>query len=124
MRVLRTAYELREKYSYNNQVTINERSSCVALTLFATSSQMYMLGAHIIEKYSGLPYQNFVAQRVFSPLNMTTSTLWPSEATSSGLLTDTWTKDGSRIPFWFTDDISQVNAGPGGVISSAEDMVS
>ncbi|KAH9886942.1 beta-lactamase/transpeptidase-like protein [Cubamyces lactineus] len=103
MRVLRTAYELREKYSYNNQ--------------------MYMLGAHIIEKYSGLPYQNFVAQRVFSPLNMTTSTLWPSEAASSGLLTDTWTKDGRRIPFWFTDDISQVNAGPGGVVSSAEDMV-
>ncbi|KAI0655708.1 beta-lactamase/transpeptidase-like protein [Cubamyces menziesii] len=103
MRVLRTAYELREKYSYNNQ--------------------MYMLGAHIIETYSGLPYQDFVAERVFKPLNMSTSTLWPSEATSSGLFTDTWTKDGRRIPFWFTDEISQVNAGPGGVISSAEDMV-
>ena len=83
-----------------------------------------MLGAHIIETYSGLPYQDFVAERVFMPLNMSTSTLWPSEATSSGLLTDTWTKDGRRIPFWFTDEISQVNAGPGGVISSAEDMVS
>ncbi|KAI0334281.1 beta-lactamase/transpeptidase-like protein [Cubamyces sp. BRFM 1775] len=103
MRDLRTAYELREKYSYNNQ--------------------MYMLGAHIIEKYSGLTYSQFVAERLLKPLKMSTSTLSPSEAASSGLLTDTWTKDGRRIPFWFTEEDSRLTAGPGGVISSAEDMV-
>ncbi|KAI0655705.1 beta-lactamase/transpeptidase-like protein [Cubamyces menziesii] len=103
MRDLRSAYELREKYSYNNQ--------------------MYMLGAHIVEKYSGLTYPEFVAERVLKPLDMSTSTLSPSEAASSGLLTNTWTKDGRRIPFWFTEEDSRLTAGPGGVISSAKDMV-
>ena len=126
MRDLRSAYELREKYSYNNQVCIQwTTSTSMSLTLFVEPcAQMYMLGAHIVEKYSGLTYPEFVAERLLKPLDMSTSTLSPSEAASSGLLTDTWTKDGRRTPFWFTEEDSQLTAGPGGVISSARDMVS
>ncbi|KAI0640979.1 beta-lactamase/transpeptidase-like protein [Trametes meyenii] len=103
MRDLRTAYELREKWSYNNQ--------------------MFVLGAHVIEKYTNTTWLDFVAGRLFKPLNMSTTTVWPSVAIASGKLTDTWTKTGRRIPFWFTDEISRFKAGAGGVISSAEDMV-
>ncbi|KAI0776633.1 beta-lactamase/transpeptidase-like protein [Trametes elegans] len=103
MQNLRIAYELREKWSYNNQ--------------------MYVLGAHLIAKYSNTTYQDFVREHLFTPLNMSTTTYWPSEALASGKLSDAWTKNGRRIPFWFTDDIARMNSGPGGVISSAEDMV-
>ncbi|KAI8992781.1 beta-lactamase/transpeptidase-like protein [Trametes punicea] len=102
MKDLRTAYELREKWSYNNQ--------------------MYILGAHIIAVYANESYADFVTKRLFKTVGMNTSTLSPSQAIASGRLTDTWTKHGRRIPFWFTDEIAHLNAGPGGVISSAEDM--
>ncbi|KAI0669583.1 beta-lactamase/transpeptidase-like protein [Trametes maxima] len=103
MKDLRTAYELREKWSYNNQ--------------------MFVLGAHVIEKYANTTWLDFVAERLFKPLGMSATTVWPSEAIASGKLTHTWTKTGRRIPFWCTDEISRFMAGAGGVISSAEDMV-
>ncbi|OJT12302.1 hypothetical protein TRAPUB_11169 [Trametes pubescens] len=102
MRHLRTAYELREKYSYNNQ--------------------MFILGAYIIAKYANTSYPAFVTERLFKPLNMTSSTFWPSEAHASGKLSQAWTRTGRRTPFWFTDEVVPLNAGAGGVISSAEDM--
>ncbi|KAJ3002538.1 hypothetical protein NUW54_g4980 [Trametes sanguinea] len=103
MQDLRTAYELREKWSYNNQ--------------------MYIMGAHIIEQYAGTPFADFISERLFKSLGMSTTTVVPSEALASGKVTHTWTKDGRRIPFWFTDDTAYLGAGAGGVISSAEDMV-
>ncbi|KAI0645138.1 beta-lactamase/transpeptidase-like protein [Trametes meyenii] len=103
MRNLRTAYELREKWSYNNQ--------------------MFVLGAHVIEKYANTTWLDFVEERLLKPLNMSTTTTWPSRVNASGKLTHTWTKTGRRIPFWCTDEVSRFMAGAGGVISSAEDMV-
>ncbi|EIW63119.1 beta-lactamase/transpeptidase-like protein [Trametes versicolor FP-101664 SS1] len=102
MRHLRTAYELREKYSYNNQ--------------------MFMLGAHIVAKYANTSYPAFVTERLFKPLNMSSTSLWPSEAHASGKLSQAWTRTGRRTPFWFTDEAVPLNAGAGGIISSAEDM--
>ncbi|CDO69943.1 hypothetical protein BN946_scf184836.g17 [Trametes cinnabarina] len=103
MRDLRTAYELREKWSYNNQ--------------------MYILGAHVIEHFANTTYADFISRRLFKSLGMSTSTIVPSEALASRKVTDTWTKDGRRIPFWFTDESAYLGAGAGGVISSAEDMI-
>ncbi|KAI0351246.1 beta-lactamase/transpeptidase-like protein [Trametes cingulata] len=103
MKDLRTAYELREKWSYNNQ--------------------MYMLGAYLVAKYANQSYASFATERIFKRLNMTASTCSPAEAHASGKLTHTWTKDGRRIPFWFTEEMAELSAGAGGVISSAEDMV-
>ena len=54
---------------------------------------------------------------------MNSSTLSSAVANASGLLTDTWSKSGRRIPFWFDDSIGDFKAGAGGVISNAKDLV-
>ena len=54
---------------------------------------------------------------------MSSTTFLPSEAVASGEMAHSWTKQGRRIPQWFTDEMTELNAGPGGIISSAEDMV-
>ncbi|KAI0742466.1 beta-lactamase/transpeptidase-like protein [Daedaleopsis nitida] len=103
MSSLRTAYELREKWSYNNQ--------------------MYMLGAYLASHYAGMPYHEYATERIFVPLKMASTTFLPSVAQRSGKLTDAWTKAGRRIPYWFDDEMVSITAGPGGIISSPEDMV-
>ena len=85
---------------------------------------MYMVGAHVVSKFSGMSYQSFVSSRIFAPLNMSSTTFSPSKAAQSGRLTQTWTRDVRRIPFWFSDEVASLFAGAGGIISSAEDMVS
>ena len=122
MQGLRTAYELREKWSYNNQVS----SSHVAVLVEAGAHggpKMYVLGSYIVAHYSGMSYADFVEKRIFKRVGMQDTTVWPSIANSSGKLSDAWTKAGRRIPFWFDDTAVALNTGAGGVISSAEDMV-
>lgn len=86
--------------------------------------QMYILGSHIISTYSGRPYTQFARERIWEPLNMNSTTFSPVQAAKSGKRTQTWTADGRRIPFWFSDDdMVDLNAGPGGVISNVVDMV-
>ncbi|PIL26205.1 hypothetical protein GSI_11960 [Ganoderma sinense ZZ0214-1] len=100
---LRTAYELRKKWSYNNQ--------------------FFVLGAYLISHYAAMPYADFVAQRIFKPIGMSDTTFSPTIANNSGLLTHTWTPFGRRIPFWFDESVAHLKAGAGGIISSAEDVV-
>ncbi|KAF9230287.1 beta-lactamase/transpeptidase-like protein [Melanogaster broomeanus] len=102
LRYLRPAFELREQWSYNNI--------------------MYVVGAHIIATYADKPYTSFVEERIFSPLGMSSSTFSPEKAESSGKFSQGWTKDGRRLPQWFSEDTAFLFAGPGGVISSAVDM--
>ncbi|KAF9233583.1 beta-lactamase/transpeptidase-like protein [Melanogaster broomeanus] len=104
LRYLRPAFELREQWSYNNI--------------------MYMVGAHIIATYADKPYTSFVEERIFSPLGMTSSTFSPEKAESSGKFSQGWTKDGRRLPEWFSEYTAVLMAGPGGIISSAADMSS
>ncbi|KAI6121290.1 beta-lactamase/transpeptidase-like protein [Pisolithus sp. B1] len=99
---LRPAFELRERWSYNNL--------------------MYITAAHIVSKYAGQPYTSFVKERIFAPLDMASSTFSPREAAASGKYTQGWTKEGRLIPEWFTEEIAFTVAGAGGVISSAVDM--
>jgi CubicO group peptidase (beta-lactamase class C family) len=81
-----------------------------------------MISAHIISHYAG-SYTSFVKDRIFNPLNMTSTTFYPSEAVQSGEMTQAWTKNGRRIPQWFTDDVVELMCGPGGVISNGDDIV-
>ena len=68
---------------------------------------------------------DFVRQRIWQPLNMNSTTYYPSEAAAAGKLSQFWTgNNGRRIPPWFADENVSLNAGPGGVISSTADMVS
>ena len=82
---------------------------------------MYMLGSYIVSHYANATFADFVHERIFKPVRMSDTTISPSAAARSGKLSDSWTKDGRRIPFWFSD-VNAGNAGAGGVISSAEDM--
>ena len=84
---------------------------------------MYMTGAHLISKYAGKSYMEFATERLFKPLNMSHTTFWPGEARETGLLTQTWTKFGGLIPFPLDNEVVDLIAGPGGIISSAEEMV-
>lgn len=65
----------------------------------------------------------FVKERIFDPLNMTSTTFLESEASRDDKLTQTWTLGNRRIPFWFPDKYADLNSGPGGIISSVVDMV-
>ncbi|KAJ7334795.1 beta-lactamase transpeptidase-like protein [Mycena albidolilacea] len=103
MRHLRAAYELRERYEYNNQ--------------------MYITGAYVISKYSGSSYRDFVEERILLPLRMTSSTLYPNRAFESGRFSQSWTRSRRRIPFFMPEHTADLIAGAGGVMSTVEDMV-
>ncbi|KAJ7060490.1 beta-lactamase/transpeptidase-like protein, partial [Mycena amicta] len=100
---LRTAYEMRQFWEYNNQ--------------------MYIAGAYVVSKYSGMTYRDFVEQRIFKPLKMTSSTMHPDVANATGRFSQTWSPlDARRIPFFISEHSADIIAGAGGVISSVEDL--
>lgn len=84
---------------------------------------MYMVADHVIATYAGQSYTSFVEDRIFAPLGMTSSTFSPTKAEASGKFTQGWTKEGRRLPEWFNEHTAFLMAGPGGIISSAVDMV-
>ncbi|KAJ7064936.1 beta-lactamase/transpeptidase-like protein [Mycena amicta] len=103
MRNLRTSDELRQRYQYNNL--------------------MYMTGAHLVSKYSGMEYRDFVEERIFKPLGMTSSTMYPDRAAATGRLTQSWSPlTRRRIPFFMPEHTAALIAGAGGVQSTVEDM--
>ena len=85
---------------------------------------MYILASHIISKYSGRPFVEFVEERIFRPLNMS-ATYSVAEAMESGHLTHAWTPIfARRIPIPLSEGSKELNAGPGGVMASISDLVS
>ena len=84
---------------------------------------MYMLASYIITTYSGVSYPQFIQERIFDRLNMSSTTFSPNKAQEAGKLADAWTTSGRLIPFWFSDETLDLHSGPGGIISSVEDMV-
>ncbi len=85
-------------------------------------AQFYILGAYLIEHYANTTYPEFVSERIFSPLGMSSSTFTPSVAAASGKLSQSWHKSGRRIPFWFDDQVASFIGGAGGIISNVKDM--
>ncbi|KAI0326062.1 beta-lactamase/transpeptidase-like protein [Cubamyces sp. BRFM 1775] len=73
-------------------------------------------------QYANMSYGSFVAERIFEPLNMTSTSFSPSEAAKTGRLTQTWTRGVRRVPFWMSDAEDDLFAGAGGAISNVEDM--
>lgn len=84
---------------------------------------MYILGSYLVSKYAGMSYMDFVETRILTPLDMSSTTFYDSEAARDGKLTQSWSANGRRIPYWLFDTHVEVNAGMGGVISSTVDMV-
>ncbi len=84
---------------------------------------MYMVGSYVVSTLSGMRYVDFVNKRIFNPLGMRSSTYSIDSAIQSGRLTGTWTYFGRLIPPWIEEEFVDLVAGPGGVISSVEDLV-
>jgi len=56
--------------------------------------------AYVIEQTSGQPYEEFVAERIFKPLNMNSAGFFPDEKTEKRLATG-YDSDGETvIPYW------------------------
>ena len=82
-----------------------------------------MVGANIVSTLSGMRYVDFVDSRIFKPLGMSSSTYSIDAAIQTGKFTGTWTSFGRLIPPWIEDEFVDLVAGPGGVISSVEELV-
>ena len=83
---------------------------------------MYVVGSYIVSTLAGMPYPDFVNSRIFKPLGMTSSTYSIDAARQTGRFTDTWTSFGRLIPSWVDEKYVDLSAGPGGVISSVQDL--
>lgn len=85
---------------------------------------MYVLGAHIVSKYSGKPYTTFVKERIFSPLNMSSTTFFAQEAMRFQHFSQAFTTHKRRIPYWFEENsAAELIAGAGAILSTTVDMV-
>jgi len=85
---------------------------------------MYTVGSHVVSVLASMRYADFVTSRIFKPLGMTSSTYSIDGAIKTGRFTDTWTEFGRLIPPWMEDEFEDLMAGPGGIISSVEELVS
>ena len=72
----------------------------------------------------GMRYPDFVDSRIFKPLGMTYSTYSIKAALQTGRITNKWASFGRLIPPWMEEEFVDLVAGPGGVISSVEDLAS
>ena len=84
---------------------------------------MYMVGAHVITALSGVPFAEFVEDRILKPLRMTRSTYSINEAIQSGDASEAWTPFGRQIPSWMEGLEIELLAGPGGLISNVKELV-
>jgi CubicO group peptidase (beta-lactamase class C family) len=82
-----------------------------------------MVAQHLIERFTGMTHEKFVVERVFNPLNMTSSTFSLEYAAATGNLSESYSPLGRRIPHWFDRDDMPVIAGAGGILSSAVDLL-
>lgn len=86
---------------------------------------MYLFLPYVISTYSGKTFQEFVTERIFTPLNMTSTMYNFTAAEESGKMSQSWISTGRRIPIVFESEAaSNFVAGAGGIVSSAVDMVS
>lgn len=99
---------------------------------------MYTVVSLVVERIAGVPYIDFVTERIIKPLGMTSSTYNGTAAQAGGNLADGYalvnTSDTTigrgwagivqlPIPFWPAPEDLLHWAGPGGVLSTATDMV-
>ena len=97
---------------------------------------MYNTLAHLPQVLLNQSYESYVAENIFKPLNMASSTLSVSEAESGGQLADGFFPDMQDltrgingtlrpiIPYFPRPGEEIISAGSGGVLSSARDLVS
>ncbi|KAI9452268.1 beta-lactamase/transpeptidase-like protein [Russula earlei] len=82
---------------------------------YKLNSCMYMVGSYVVSALSRMRYADFVSSRIFKPLGMGSWTYSTDAAIRTGRFTGTWTSFGRAIV--------DLMAGPGGVITSVEELV-
>lgn len=108
---LRHSTEFRETFQYNNH--------------------MYAIGASLVSHLSGVPFEEFVQERIFDAAGMRASTYRVTEAAAQGRVSEGFFRVGENTTYggavhatsfgrWMQD----ILAGAGGIASSAEDMAS
>jgi CubicO group peptidase (beta-lactamase class C family) len=80
-----------------------------------------MLTSDIVARYSGQSFPDFVSDRIFTPVGMSSSTYLSSAGETAGTAVHSFTKEGRRIPTLVTDT-DLVLAGAGGIVSSTQDL--
>ena len=84
---------------------------------------MYMTGSHIIATYAGKPFTDFVHERIFTPLNMTSAFYLPSRVPPQLDISQSFSGS-RRTDIWLRDDhLAELIAGAGGIRTNAVDMV-
>jgi hypothetical protein len=121
MRYLRPAFELREHWHYNNIVRIVPFRATIFSWCLIEVLKQYIVAAHLINIYSGHNVSEFVGNRIFKVLNMTTTTLNYGDALASGHLSDAFHDTCRTVPNPLGDD-AQLWSGPGGIMSNAVDL--
>ena len=87
--------------------------------VFSYSNYGYALAGLIVENVSGIPFDQYVADHIFSPLGMTRSHYLLAPALPGEMVSGYWYRDGAYIPqpMDYDDDY------PGGsIVSTAEEM--
>jgi CubicO group peptidase (beta-lactamase class C family) len=83
---------------------------------------MYMVGAYVVSTLTGMRFTDFVNNRIFKPLGMSSSTYSIDKALQTGRFTETWTSFGRLIPPWIQEEYVDLVAGTAGIISCVEDL--
>lgn len=116
MRYLRPSAEFRETFQYNN-------------LMFETASYLPSL-------LLNQSFESYIAQHMFEPLNMSSSTYSVAEAEASGQLAHGFQRSmedvlhgvngtlTATVPYFQRPGEETIWAGAGGVLSSARDLVS
>jgi CubicO group peptidase (beta-lactamase class C family) len=100
-------------------------------TSYSYSNEGINTAARIIEVVSGMPYEQFMQQRLFDPLGMTDTTFWPDDEQIARLAEtyklDPTTKDLKRVPvsqltYPLNDRQHRFPMPAGGLFSTAVDV--
>ena len=96
---------------------------------------MYETLYYLPEVLLNQPYESYIAEHLFKPLNMTSSTFSVAEAEAQGTLVDGFERDEQDItkgkngtlkaivPYFQRPGEERTGAGAGGVFTSARDLV-
>ena len=83
---------------------------------------MYAVGAYIVSTLTGMRFVDFVNNRIFKPLGMSSTTYSIDEALQTGRFSETWTSFGRLIPPWIQEEYVDLVAGTAGIISCVDDL--
>ncbi|KAF7303230.1 Beta-lactamase class penicillin binding protein [Mycena kentingensis (nom. inval.)] len=117
LRYLKPSTGFREHWQYNNH--------------------MYTVLSYLPPLLTGVPYETYVEDNIFTPLGMNATTFYSTVAEASGELSEGMTREGANatvddpyalgtphaLPFWLPNDKpGHILSGAGAIVSSAIDM--